>query len=59
QKLRSRLIAANSQGKEALPLSSEDRELLERYYQEDILRLQDLIGRDLSGWFKVTSAAAE
>lgn len=54
QALRSRLIAANSQGKEGMPLSDEDRRLLEDYYREDILRLQDLIGRDLSGWFKVT-----
>lgn len=52
QKLRSRLIAANSQGKEGLPLSDEDRLLLQDYYREDILRLQDLIGRDLSGWLK-------
>ncbi len=59
QKLRSRLITANSQGKEAMPLSSEERILLENYYREDILRLQDLIGRDLSAWFKVTSAAAD
>ena len=59
QKLRSRLIAANSQGKEALPLSTADRELLEDYYREDILRLQDLIDRDLSGWFKATSAVAK
>lgn len=58
QKLRSRLISANSQGKDAAPLSSEDRALLENYYRDDILRLQDLIGRDLSSWFKVTSAAA-
>ena len=52
QKLRSRLISANSQGKEGLPLSNEDRILLEDYYREDILKLQDLLGRDLSGWFK-------
>ncbi|MEM9092479.1 MAG: sulfotransferase [Cyanobacteria bacterium P01_F01_bin.53] len=54
QALRSRLISANSQGKEGMPLSDEDRKLLENYYREDILRLQDLIDRDLSGWFKVT-----
>ncbi len=54
QKLRSRLIAANSQGKEGLPLTDEDRRLLENYYREDILRLQDLIDTDLSAWFKVT-----
>ena len=52
QKLRSRLISANSQGKEGLPLSNQDRILLEDYYREDILKLQDLLGRDLSGWFK-------
>lgn len=52
QKLRSRLISVNSQGKEGIPLSNEDRKLLEDYYREDILKLQDLIGRDLSGWFK-------
>ena len=53
QKLRSRLIAANSQGKEGLPLTNEDRQLLENYYRDDILRLQDLIATDLSDWFKV------
>jgi Sulfotransferase family len=56
QKLRSRLIAANSQGKEALPLSDEDRQLLENYYREDILQLQDLLDRDLSAWFKVSKS---
>ena len=56
QKLRSRLIAANSQGKEALPLLDEDRQLLENYYRDDILRLQDLLERDLSSWLKVTRA---
>lgn len=50
QKLRSRLIAANSQGKEGLPLSPADRQLLQDYYREDILRLQALINRDLSAW---------
>ncbi len=58
QQLRSRLIKANSQGKEGLPLSREDRELLENYYREDILRLQSLIDRDLSSWFKVTKPSA-
>lgn len=58
QKLRSRLISANSQGKEALPLSSEDRALLENYYREDILKLQDLLQRDLSMWFKATGTAS-
>ena len=54
QKLRSQLISANSQGKESLPLSNETRKELEDYYREDILKLQDLLGRDLSGWFKTT-----
>ena len=52
QKLRSRLIAANSQGKEGLPLSAEDRQLLKDYYREDILKLQTLLDRDLSAWLK-------
>ena len=52
QKLRSRLISVNAQGKAGLPLSNEDRLLLEDYYREDILKLQDLLDRDLSGWFK-------
>lgn len=55
QKLRSRLIAANSQGKEGAPLFKADRKLLEDHYREDILRLQDLLNRDLSAWFKTGS----
>ncbi|MGB3671943.1 MAG: sulfotransferase [Phormidesmis sp.] len=54
QQLRSRLIAANSEGKEALPLSTEDRQLLEDYYRDDVRQLQDLLGRDLSGWFDLS-----
>ena len=54
QKLRSRLIAANSQGKEKLPLTLEERQRLEDYYREDILRLQQLLNRDLSHWFKAS-----
>ena len=50
QKLRSRLIAANSQGKDAVPLSEDDRALLTNYYREDILKLQDVLKRDLSMW---------
>ncbi|MEM8501894.1 MAG: sulfotransferase [Cyanobacteria bacterium P01_D01_bin.1] len=50
QQLRSRLIAANSAGKEAMPLAESDRQLLKDYYREDILRLQGLIDRDLSAW---------
>lgn len=52
QKLRSQLIAANSQGKEKLPLTNKERQLLEDYYREDILQLQTLLNRDLSHWFK-------
>lgn len=51
QKLRSRLIAANSTGKEGLPLTAEDRQLLEAYYRDDVRQLQDLLNCDLSGWF--------
>jgi len=53
QQLRSRLIAANSTGKEGLPLSAEDRQLLEDYYRDDVRQLQDLIDRDLSSWFNL------
>lgn len=52
QKLRSRLIAANSSGKDSVPLSAETRQLLCDYYREDVAQLQDLIGRDLSHWCK-------
>ncbi|MEL6488382.1 MAG: sulfotransferase [Cyanobacteria bacterium J06634_6] len=51
QALRSRLIAANSTGKEGLPLSDEDRQRLQDYYRDDVRQLQDLIERDLSIWF--------
>ncbi|MBE9060459.1 sulfotransferase [cf. Phormidesmis sp. LEGE 11477] len=50
QALRSRLIAANSAGKEAMPLSDQDCQRLKAYYREDVLKLQDLINRDLSAW---------
>ena len=52
QKLRSQLISANSQSKEELPLTNDERRLLEDYYRKDILQLQELLGRDLSHWFK-------
>ncbi|MGB3768658.1 MAG: sulfotransferase [Phormidesmis sp.] len=52
QKLRSQLISANSRGKEYLPLTNDERRLLEDYYRQDILQLQELLGRDLSHWFK-------
>ena len=53
QKLRSRLIAANSTGKDGLPLSAEDRQLLEDYYRDDVRQLQDLLDCDLSRWFSL------
>lgn len=34
------------------PLAEEDRRLLTADYREDILKLQDLIGRDLSHWLR-------
>lgn len=53
QKIRSSLIKLNSGGKELKPLASEDRKLLTELYREDILKLQDLIQKDLSSWLKV------
>ncbi len=49
-KLPSSLINLNSGGKNQMPLSPEDHKLLTDLYREDILRLQDLIHRDLSPW---------
>ncbi|HAG84046.1 MAG TPA: sulfotransferase [Cyanobacteria bacterium UBA12227] len=53
QAIRSKLLAMNSQDKKAAPLSREDRQQLIEVYREDILKLQDLIQRDLSAWLKV------
>ncbi|MDJ0744230.1 MAG: sulfotransferase [Xenococcaceae cyanobacterium MO_167.B27] len=50
QKLRSRLINFNSQNKNQVPLSPEERQKLIELYREDILKLQDLIDKDLSSW---------
>jgi hypothetical protein len=36
------------------PLDPEIRARLTEDYREDILKLQDLIGRDLSHWLKIT-----
>ncbi|NEQ76710.1 MAG: sulfotransferase domain-containing protein [Okeania sp. SIO2C9] len=52
QKLRSNIIKLNSAGKELKPLSSEERQVLTEFYREDILKLQDLIDRDLSSWLE-------
>jgi len=50
QKLRSTLINLNSSDKSQAPLSPATRKQLVEYYREDILKLQDLIDRDLSSW---------
>ncbi|MBE7383033.1 MAG: sulfotransferase [Leptolyngbya sp. SIO1E4] len=50
QQLRDSLIRWNSSGKDAMPLSPEDRAALIDLYREDILKLQDLLQRDLSAW---------
>ncbi|NJK48126.1 sulfotransferase [Candidatus Gracilibacteria bacterium] len=51
--LRQSLIKFNSQDKKQAPLSAEDRQKLIEFYREDILRLQDLIQRDLSFWLQI------
>ncbi|MEM9267179.1 MAG: sulfotransferase [Cyanobacteria bacterium P01_F01_bin.13] len=48
--LRDRLIALNSQEKNQVKFTEEDQILLQQYYREDILKLQDLLQRDLSVW---------
>ncbi|MEM8809414.1 MAG: sulfotransferase, partial [Cyanobacteria bacterium P01_G01_bin.38] len=50
-RLRSQVISLNS-GSKKQGLSAEDRALLQDYYREDILKLQELIQRDLSAWLK-------
>ena len=40
----------NSKDQTSNPLSPEDRQALINIYREDILKLQDLIQRDLSDW---------
>ncbi|MGB3694093.1 MAG: sulfotransferase [Spirulinaceae cyanobacterium] len=52
QKIRDGIINLNSQGKKALPLQPEDRTKLVEMFREDVLKLQDLLGKDLSGWLK-------
>ncbi|MBS0018680.1 MAG: sulfotransferase [Arthrospira sp. SH-MAG29] len=55
QKIRDRLLSANYQGKSALPLTEEERQLLQNLYREDILKLQELLDKDLSHWLKPMS----
>lgn len=50
EKMRSSIIRLNLQEKEAIPLTSEEKEILQELYREDILKLQDLLQRDLSSW---------
>lgn len=53
QKIRAALIQLNSQDKDKASFSPEDRQQLVDLYREDILKLQDLIDRNLSAWLKV------
>lgn len=50
--IRSSFNFMNSERNSSLKLSSSMREKLVRLYTADILKLQQLIGRDLSGWLK-------
>jgi Sulfotransferase family len=50
QKIRSSLIELNSKGKTDELLSPETHQQLLELYREDILKLQNLIQRDLSSW---------
>lgn len=51
EKMRSNIIRLNSTGKESIPLTSEEKKILQEVYREDILNLQDLLHRNLSAWF--------
>ncbi len=50
--LRDRLIALNSQDKSKTEFTEEDIILLKQYYRQDVLKLQDLLQRDLSAWLQ-------
>lgn len=50
QKIRSRILELNLIDKKQLNLSAEERKLLVDFYRDDILKLQELIDRDLSAW---------
>ncbi|ASC69283.1 hypothetical protein XM38_002100 [Halomicronema hongdechloris C2206] len=49
-RLRAQLLNLNSKDKSQEPLRPEDRQQLIELYREDILKLQDLVHRDLSSW---------
>jgi hypothetical protein len=48
----SRLIDLQTDVRRRSPLSDEMRGVLRSEFREDIYHLQDLIGRDLSGWLE-------
>jgi hypothetical protein len=50
QNIRSQILQLNSIDKKQLPLPAQDRKLLIDFYRDDILQLQELIGRDLTNW---------
>lgn len=52
QKIRNHLLQLNYQDKSKAPFSPQDRQALTELYREDILKLQELLQRDLSGWLK-------
>ncbi|NEQ86410.1 MAG: sulfotransferase domain-containing protein, partial [Moorea sp. SIO2I5] len=53
QTVRSALINMNSTDKRQAALSKQERQQLLEFYRDDILKLQDLIQRDLSVWLTV------
>ena len=53
QKLKNKVMKLNLRPKP--PLETEVRERFGQEYREDILKLQDLIQRDLSQWLVVSS----
>ncbi|NEN96406.1 MAG: sulfotransferase [Moorea sp. SIO3I7] len=53
QTVRLALINMNSTDKKKAALSKEERQQLLEFYRDDILKLQDLIQRDLSVWLTV------
>ncbi|AOX04688.1 sulfotransferase [Moorena producens PAL-8-15-08-1] len=53
QTVRSALININSTDKRKAGISKEERQQLLEFYRDDILKLQDLIQRDLSVWLTV------
>lgn len=48
--IRGQIDRLNSTGKESIPLTPEEKQILQELYREDILKLQDLLQRDLSAW---------